>query len=70
MDKVVHSAVGLGFYLASIIMLNAYILLALVICASAKELFDWVRYGRFDSADLVATLNPIIVIRWYLRNTK
>ena len=68
-DKVVHSAVGLGFYLAALFTLNAWVLLALVLTAFGKELIDWLRYGDFDEWDLLATLNPFIVIKWYLRIT-
>ena len=68
-DKVVHSAVGLGFYLSAILTLNAWALLALVSVAVGKELIDWLRYGDFDEWDLLATLNPMIVIRWYFRIT-
>lgn len=69
-DKVVHSAVGLGFYLSALLTLNPWALLALVAVAGGKELIDWIRYGDFDESDFLATLNPLIVIKWYLRKIK
>ena len=72
-DKVLHSAVGLGAYLTAFlsIMLGAsvWILIAPLLMAVGKELIDWLRYGDFDEWDLLATLNPFIVVKWYFRIT-
>jgi len=70
-DKVLHSAVGLGAYmtafLAIILGASIWILIAPVLMALGKELFDLVRGGSFDLGDFFATLNPFVVISWYFR---
>lgn len=66
-DKVLHSAVGLGFYLSALLTLNAWALAALVAVAVGKEFIDWIRGGKFDWGEVFATLNPFIVICWYFR---
>ena len=50
------------FILGSVV----WIFLAPLLLALGKELFDIIRGGSFDEKDLLATLNPMIVIRWYI----
>lgn len=81
MDKVVHSAVGLGCYLVAslltvFVVFNLLPNWALIFWLSAlffgtgKETIDYIRYRKFDIEDLKATLNPLIVIKWYLKQIK
>lgn len=71
MDKVVHSAVGVGMYISAAlmlfvdVMLTIYILISLVVIALLKEVYDYIDYGKFDWKDFTATLNPFVLIRWY-----
>lgn len=66
-DKKLHSAVGLGFYLSALFTLNFQPIFALIICAILKELFDYVLYGKADKNDFLATLNPFIVLNYYAK---
>ena len=70
-DKVLHSAVGLGAYLTAFLSIilgaSVWILLAPLLMALGKELFDMVRGGVFDWGEVFATLNPLVVISWYFR---
>lgn len=72
LDKVIHSAVGLGVYLTLMICsilnyldLNWLIWITPLLLGAGKELVDKFRYGKFDKRDLWATLNPFIVLKWY-----
>lgn len=73
-DKVLHSAVGLGAYMTAFlsIMLGAsiWVLTAPLLLALGKEAFDMLRGRVFDWGEVLATLNPFIVISWYFRITK
>lgn len=70
MDKIAHSAFGLGMYTAFLITFNFYILLGLIFIAIGKECFDYIRYGGFDTEDIKATMNPLLVIKWYWEQIK
>ena len=69
-DKVLHSAVGLGAYLTAFLSIilgaSIWILLAPLLLGLSKELIDVIKGGIFDMHDLLATLNPMIVIKWYI----
>ena len=71
-DKVLHSAVGLGSYLTVIFsLLLIYVgfewLIVTIpfLLAIGKEVIDQIRYKGFDWSEVKATLNPMIVIKWY-----
>ena len=76
-DKVLHSAVGLGSIVTVVL---AYICLRLgiiewmilipIILAVGKETIDRIRGSKFDLDEVFYTLNPIIVIKWYLERIK
>ena len=70
-DKVLHSAVGLGAYLTAFLAIilgaSIWVLTAPLLMALGKEAFDMVRGGVFDWGEVLATLNPMIVIKWYFR---
>lgn len=72
-DKVLHSAVGLGAYMTALLAIilgaSMWVLIAPVLLALGKELFDLARGGSFDLWDFFATLSPFIVIKWYFRIT-
>ena len=76
MDKVVHSAVGAGVYFAILIVIffsvkiALLLFVALIAAATAKELIDKARYGKYDIEDLKATLNPFVLFNWYRKQTK
>lgn len=72
LDKVIHSAVGTGAIITAIIGLILWffgiaylIVLVPALLALAKEVKDKINYGKFDLEDFKATLNPLIVWRWY-----
>ena len=71
MDKVLHSAVGLGAYMTALLAIilgaSMWVLIAPVLMALGKEAFDMVRGGLFDWGEVLATLNPMIVIKWYFK---
>ena len=70
-DKVLHSAVGLGAYMTALLAIilgaSMWVLIAPLLLGLGKETFDLLRGGKFDVPDLLATLNPMIVIKWYFR---
>lgn len=72
-DKVLHSAVGLGAYLTAFLAIilgaSMWVLIAPLLMALGKELIDWLRGGKFDWSEVLATLNPFIVVKWYFRIT-
>lgn len=72
-DKVLHSAVGLGAYMTALLAIilgtSMWVLIAPLLLGLGKETFDLLRGGKFDEYDLLATLNPMIVIKWYFRIT-
>lgn len=70
-DKVLHSAVGLGAYLTAFLAIilgaSIWILTAPLLMALGKEAFDLLRGRVFDWSEVFATLNPMIVVKWYFR---
>lgn len=66
-DKHLHSAVGLGFYLAALFTLDFRCLIGLAIVAILKEIFDYFLYKKFDFKDFKASLNPFIVLNYYAK---
>ena len=73
-DKVLHSAVGLGSYTTAIIAIvlgcTFWIILMPLVLALAKEGYDKLRGGKFDFEEVLATINPFIVVDWYFKRQR
>lgn len=72
-DRLWHSAAGLGSIVTVVLYLVFkfldvvdVIILAPVIIAGGKELFDWACGRKPSLGDFLATLNPAIIIKEYL----
>ena len=55
-DKLLHSFYGILLYVAAALVNPIFGILAVIVAAVAKELYDEVRYGGFDWVDIVATV--------------
>jgi len=61
-DKLLHSFYGILIYVAAALINPMFGILAAIVAAVAKELYDEVRYGGFDWVDIVATVGiPMIL---------
>lgn len=77
LDKVIHSAVGLGSILTALsglvfwmLGVGYLVLFMPIVLAIGKEIIDKISYGKFDVDDVKSTLNPLIIIKWYRDMTK
>ncbi|MGQ1929556.1 hypothetical protein ACT4RO_11390 [Ornithobacterium rhinotracheale] len=76
-DKVLHSIVGIAitFVVAYCLLLLDYswwkaLLIgyaATIVFACTNELRDYLAYGLFDWRDILATLNPIVFVKYLIK---
>ena len=55
-DKLLHSFYGVLIYLVAVLVSPMFGIIAVVIVAVAKEVYDEIKYGGFDWGDIVATV--------------
>lgn len=55
-DKLLHSFYGVLIYLVAALVSPLFGIIAVVVIAIAKEVYDEIKYGGFDWVDIVATL--------------
>ena len=55
-DKLLHSFYGVLIYLVAALVNPMFGILAVIVIAIAKEVYDEIKYGGFDWVDIVATL--------------
>ena len=55
-DKLLHSFYGVLIYLVAVLASPMFGIIAVVIVAVAKEVYDEIKYGGFDWGDIVATV--------------
>ncbi|MCK0199250.1 hypothetical protein [Ornithobacterium rhinotracheale] len=76
-DKALHSAVGLAitFVVAFLALADGFewwkaLLIGYfftVVFACTNELRDYLAYGLFDWQDIIATLNPIVFVKYLIK---
>ena len=66
-DKLLHSFYGVLIYVVASLVNPIFGILAVIVAAVAKELYDEVRYGGFDWVDIVATVGipTVLFLREY-----
>ena len=73
-DKVLHSAAGLGSYVTAIIAImlgcTFWVILMPLALALVKEGYDKLGGGKFDFEEVLATINPFIVVDWYFKRQR
>ena len=55
-DKLLHSFYGVLIYLVAALVSPLFGIIAVVVIAIAKEVYDEIKYGGFDLVDIVATV--------------
>ena len=55
-DKLLHSFYGVLIYLVAALVSPVFGVIAVVVIAIAKEVYDEIKYGGFDWVDIVATV--------------
>ena len=55
-DKLLHSFYGVLIYLVAALVSPMFGVIAVVVIAVAKEVYDEIKYGGFDWVDIVATV--------------
>ena len=55
-DKLLHSFYGVLIYLVAALVSPMFGIIAVVVIAVAKEVYDEIKYGGFDWKDIVATM--------------
>lgn len=55
-DKLLHSFYGVLIYLVAALVSPLFGIIAIVVIAIAKEVYDEIKYGGFDWVDIVATV--------------
>ena len=55
-DKLLHSFYGVLIYLVAALVSPMFGVIAVVVIAIAKEVYDEIKYGGFDWVDIVATV--------------
>ena len=55
-DKLLHSFYGVLIYLVAALVSPVFGVIAVVVIAIAKEVYDEIKYGGFDLVDIVATV--------------
>ena len=55
-DKLLHSFYGVLIYLVAALVNPMFGILAVIVIAIAKEVYDEIKYGGFDWVDIVATV--------------
>lgn len=55
-DKLLHSFYGVLVYLIAALVSPMFGIIAVVVLAVAKEVYDEIKYGGFDWVDIVATV--------------
>ena len=61
-DKLLHSFYGVLIYLVAALVSPMFGIIAVVIVAVAKEVYDEIKYGGFDWVDIVATVAVPMVL--------
>lgn len=61
-DKLLHSFYGVLIYLVAALVSPMFGIIAVVIVAVAKEVYDEIKYGGFDLVDIIATVGiPLLL---------
>ena len=55
-DKLLHNFYGVLIYLVAALVSPMFGIIAVVVIAVAKEIYDEIKYGGFDWVDIVATV--------------
>lgn len=55
-DKLLHSFYGVLIYLVAALVNPMFGIIAVIVIAIAKEVYDEIKYGGFDWVDIVATV--------------
>ena len=61
-DKLLHSFYGVLIYLVAALVSPVFGIIAVVVIAVAKEVYDEIKYGGFDWVDIVATVAKPMVL--------
>ena len=61
-DKLLHSFYGVLIYLVAALVSPMFGVIAVVVIAIAKEVYDEIKYGGFDWVDIVATVTIPMVL--------
>lgn len=61
-DKLLHSFYGVLIYLVAALVSPMFGVIAVVVIAIAKEVYDEIKYGGFDWVDVVVTVAVPMVL--------
>ena len=62
-DKLLHSFYGILIYVVASLVSPMFGIIAVVVIAIAKEVYDEIKYGGFDWVDIVATVAiPVVLL--------
>ena len=61
-DKLLHSFYGVLIYLVAALVSPMFGVIAVVVIAIAKEVYDEIKYGGFDWKDIIATVAVPMVL--------